>query len=139
MRSAKRQIPQQSLQSSPLFVTCGMLGEDTIVAIATPQGSGALGMIRVSGSQAIGLVDAVFSRSIAEAEPHSVHFGRILRGKEILDEVLLTVFRGPRSFTKEDTVEISCHGSDYILREILQLLVDQGCRLAEPGEFTQRA
>ncbi|MFK7920333.1 MAG: tRNA uridine-5-carboxymethylaminomethyl(34) synthesis GTPase MnmE [Bacteroidia bacterium] len=113
--------------------------QDTIVAIATPQGSGALGLIRVSGQEALTVVDRVFSRSLANAQPNSVHFGRILKDNEVLDEVLATVFRGPRSFTKEDTVEITCHGSDFILREVLQLLVDQGCRLAEPGEFTQRA
>ncbi len=113
--------------------------QDTIVAIATPPGSGALGLIRVSGAQAIELVDGVFSRSLANAQPNSVHFGRVMKEQEVLDEVLAAVFKGPRSFTKEDTVEITCHGSDYILREVLQLLVDQGCRLAEPGEFTQRA
>lgn len=116
-----------------------MFQQDTIVAIATPQGSGALGLIRVSGLQAIEVVDGVFSRSLANAQPNSVHFGRILKDQVVLDEVLATIFKGPRSFTKEDTVEITCHGSDYILREVLQLLVDKGCRLAEPGEFTQRA
>jgi len=113
--------------------------EDSIVAISTPQGSGALGVIRVSGADAISIVDGVFSKDISVAEGYSIHFGQIKRGKQILDEVLATVFRAPRSFTKEDVVEISCHGSPFILREVLGLMLEKGARLAKAGEFTQRA
>lgn len=113
--------------------------EDSIVAISTPQGSGALGVIRVSGADAISLVDGIFSKDISEAEGYSIHFGQIKRGEQILDEVLATVFRAPRSFTKEDVVEISCHGSPFILREVLGLILEKGARLAKAGEFTQRA
>ena len=113
--------------------------QDTIVAIATPNGIGALGMIRVSGPQALALVNAHFSKDIAQAPGYSLHYGKFLKAGELLDEVVLSVFRAPHSFSKEDTVEISFHGSPYILREALQELVNSGCRLAEPGEFTQRA
>ncbi|MEM8889921.1 MAG: tRNA uridine-5-carboxymethylaminomethyl(34) synthesis GTPase MnmE, partial [Bacteroidota bacterium] len=102
--------------------------EDSIVAISTPQGSGALGVIRVSGADAISIVDGVFSKDISEAEGYSIHFGQIKRGEQILDEVLATVFRAPRSFTKEDVVEISCHGSPFILREVLGLMLEKGAR-----------
>ncbi|GAB4425285.1 MAG: tRNA uridine-5-carboxymethylaminomethyl(34) synthesis GTPase MnmE [Bacteroidia bacterium] len=112
---------------------------DTIVAISTATGQGALGVLRLSGPEAIGLADRIFSKQILDAPGHSLHFGRILRDGEVLDEVLLSVFRAPRSFTREDVVEISCHGSPYILRSVLQLLVDAGARPALPGEFTQRA
>ena len=113
--------------------------QDTIVAIATPNGIGALGMIRVSGPQALALVNAHFSKDITQAPGYSLHYGKFLKAGELLDEVVLSVFRAPHSFSKEDTVEISFHGSPYILREALQELVNSGCRLAEPGEFTQRA
>ncbi|MEM6805108.1 MAG: tRNA uridine-5-carboxymethylaminomethyl(34) synthesis GTPase MnmE [Bacteroidota bacterium] len=113
--------------------------EDSIVAISTPAGSGALGVIRLSGGNAVSLVDAVFSKNIEKAEGYSLHYGHIIKGEGILDEVLLSIFRAPRSFTKEDVVEISCHGSPYILREVLDLLLDKGARLAKAGEFTQRA
>ncbi|NBU52622.1 MAG: tRNA uridine-5-carboxymethylaminomethyl(34) synthesis GTPase MnmE [Chitinophagia bacterium] len=115
--------------------------EDTIVAIATPQGVGALGVIRVSGHKAIELVDAVFKgKNLSKVEGHTVHYGQIVREDGyIIDECLATVFRAPRSFTKEDSVEISIHGSSYILNEILQLLIRKGARLAGQGEFTLRA
>lgn len=113
--------------------------EDSIVAISTPQGSGALGVIRVSGADAISIVDGIFSKDISEAEGYSLHFGQVKRGEQILDEVLATVFRAPRSFTKEDVVEISCHGSPFILREVMGLILEKGARLAKAGEFTQRA
>jgi len=113
---------------------------DTIAAICTPLGSGALGVIRVSGAQAIDIVNQLFRpKDLTKAKGYSLHFGRIYKDNEVLDEVLVTVFRAPRSFTKENVVEISCHGSAFILRECLQLLVDEGARLAKPGEFTQRA
>jgi tRNA modification GTPase len=113
--------------------------QDTIVAIASPPGIGALGMIRISGSEAIALVNQIFSRDLSQARGYTLHYGKIMRGDQVLDEVVASVFRAPKSFTKEDVVEISTHGSQYILRECLQMLVDRGGRLAEPGEFTQRA
>lgn len=118
--------------------TCGMR-KDTIVAISTPVGVGALGIIRLSGPRAVDIVDGVFSKDISEASGYSVHFGRIMQEEVVLDEVLATVFRGPRSFTREDACEVSFHGSPYILREALSLFLSHGARLAEPGEFTQRA
>lgn len=115
--------------------------EDTIVAIATPQGMGALGIIRLSGREAISLASVFFYGKIKpeQAAPNKVHFGRFMIGQEMLDEVLLTVFRAPHSFTGEDSVEISFHGSVYILQRSLEAFVHAGARLAGPGEFTQRA
>lgn len=114
--------------------------QDTIAAIATPTGLGAIGVLRVSGPEAITLTDRAFSGRLAEAAGHTAHFGRFKRlDGTVLDEVLVTVFRAPRSFTREDTCEISFHGSPYILREAMQVLADLGARPALPGEFTQRA
>ncbi len=113
--------------------------DDTIVALSTPAGSGALGVIRLSGEQAIAYADAIFSKDLTRVPGYQVVFGKVMKEAEALDEVLITVFRAPRSYTKEDVIEISCHGSSYILREVIQLLVNQGARLAEAGEFTQRA
>ena len=98
-------------------------------------------MVRVSGAQAIAIVGSLFRghTDLREAKANSVHYGEIVRGGEVLDEVVATVFRAPHSFTGEDTVEISCHGSLYIQQELLRWLVDAGCRLAKAGEFTQRA
>ena len=118
---------------------------DTICALATATG-GALGIIRVSGAQAIEFVNRIFSANLMNAKPNSTIFGRVYspppigggRG-EAIDEVIVSVFRAPRSYTGEDSVEISCHGSRYILNKVLELLVQQGCRTANPGEFTQRA
>jgi tRNA modification GTPase len=113
---------------------------DTIAAIATPTGLGAIGVIRVSGPDAITLTDRAFGGKLAAAAGHTAHFGRFKRlDGTVLDEVLVTVFRAPRSFTREDTCEISFHGSPYILREAMQVLADLGARPALPGEFTQRA
>lgn len=113
----------------------------TIVALATPPGIGAIGLIRVSGPQALTLVDAMFKGKRLENQPgHTAHFGKIVSPEgRILDEVLATVFKAPHSYTGEDTVEISCHGSPYILQEIIQLCLQHGARLAEPGEYTLRA
>ena len=112
---------------------------DTIVALSTPPGIGAIGIIRISGDKAISISDQVFSKDLLKAEGYSLHYGSILKGEEVLDEVVLSVFRKPRSFTKEDVVEISCHGSTYILQEVIQLLIEKGARPALAGEFTQRA
>jgi tRNA modification GTPase len=127
-----------------------MLQQEPICALATPSGVGAIGVVRVSGAGAIEIVNRVFwGKDLTKVESHTVHFGTIRAvgpalnsvsdTTPIIDEVLVSVFRAPRSYTKEDTIEISCHGSDYIFRQILQLLVQNGVRLAQPGEFTQRA
>jgi tRNA modification GTPase TrmE len=113
----------------------------TIVALATPPGSGAIGVIRLSGNHAILIADRIFKgKRLENQASHTAHFGKICTDEgRVLDEVLATVFKGPNSYTGEDTVEISCHGSPYILQEIIQLCLGKGCRLAEPGEFTLRA
>ena len=113
----------------------------TIGAISTPYGVGGIAVIRVSGEQAVMIVDSLFTSrmSLREAKSGTVHFGQIARGKEVLDEVLCSVFYAPHSFTGENTVEIACHGSLFIQQEMLQWLIDAGCRAAEPGEFTRRA
>lgn len=117
--------------------------EDTICAIATAQG-GAIGTIRVSGAQAITITDRIFTpasgKSLAERKPYTLTFGHILSPEgEVIDEVLVSLFRAPHSYTGEDSVEISCHGSSYILQQVMQLLIKNGCRAAGPGEYTQRA
>ncbi|MBN1870354.1 MAG: tRNA uridine-5-carboxymethylaminomethyl(34) synthesis GTPase MnmE [Candidatus Omnitrophica bacterium] len=119
--------------------------EDTIAAIATPPGQGGIGVIRISGAQALAIADRIFA-SRDGAKPSSfkgftVHYGDIIDGKknEVMDEALLTVMRAPKSYTKEDIVEISCHGGIVSLRAILILVMELGARLAEPGEFTKRA
>jgi tRNA modification GTPase len=113
---------------------------DTIVAIATPPGAGALGVIRVSGSHAIEKTNAIFKGKDLSHQPgFTLHYGHIVNRAVVIDEVLLSLFKGPKSFTGEDVIEISCHGSSYILNEVLGLLLQQGTRLAQPGEFTQRA
>ena len=113
----------------------------TICAISTAYGVGGIAVIRVSGEQAITIVDSLFVGRVPlrEAAANTIHFGRIQREKEILDEVLCSVFRAPHSFTGEDTVEIACHGSLFIQQEMLRWLIDAGCKAAEPGEFTRRA
>jgi tRNA modification GTPase len=113
---------------------------ETICALATPNGIGAIGVIRVSGKEAKSVTSKVFSRSIVDTISHSSHF-RTIRSAEgaILDEVLVTVFDEGKSFTGEESVEIGCHGSPYIQQQVIQVLLGAGCRLAQPGEFTQRA
>lgn len=115
--------------------------DDTIAAICTPPGVGALGMIRVSGPQALAVVNRIFGpKDLRQASGHSLHYGHLYQQDgSLLDEVVASVFRGPRSFTREDVVELSCHGSSYILQQTLQRLLEEGARLAEAGEFTQRA
>ena len=117
---------------------------NTICAISTPYGSGGIAVIRVSGESAISIVDSLFHgrKSLKEAAAYTVHYGEVrreVRGDEVLDQVLVSVFRAPHSFTGEDVVEIACHGSLYIQQTLLQWLVDAGCQLAKAGEFTQRA
>lgn len=114
--------------------------QDTICAVATPPGIGALGIIRVSGPKSLEIGKAIFKgKDLTKAEGNTIHYGRIMDGNKTVDEVLISVFRAPKSFTAEDSIEISTHGSSYIIRYVLKLLVQNGCRLASPGEFTQRA
>ena len=120
---------------------------ETICAISTPYGAGGIAVIRVSGDEAVSIVDRIFVGrvSLGETPANSIRHGQIVRfadngaQKEVLDEVLCSVFRAPRSFTGEDVVEIACHGSLFIQQELLRWLIDAGCRAAEPGEFTRRA
>lgn len=110
------------------------------MALATAPGIGAIAVIRLSGTDCIEVVNKIFNGSdLTTKNSHTVHFGNIVDGEYIIDEVLATVFVGPNSFTKENSVEISCHGSQYIINRIIQLLVRNDARLANPGEFTQRA
>ncbi len=114
--------------------------DDTIVALATPQGAGAIAVIRISGPQALAISDKVFKGKPLSLQPsHTAHFGTIEENGHTYDEVVATIFKGPRSYTREDTVEFSCHGSDYIVKQILQLLIRNGARFAKAGEFTMRA
>ena len=112
---------------------------DTICALSTANGIGAIAVIRVSGEKAFDIVSSIFSKDLNQVGTHTAHFGRVRNEDEIIDEVLLTVLHGGKSFTGEPTVEIACHGSTYIQQQILQLLITKGCRTAQPGEFTMRA
>ena len=119
------------------------MNQDTICAIATAQG-GAIGCIRVSGPEAIEITSRIFTPAISnkrleESKPYTLTLGRIHEGSEIIDEVLVSLFRAPHSYTGENSTEITCHGSAYILQKVLQLLIKNGCRMAAPGEYTQRA
>jgi len=111
---------------------------DTICALATAPG-GALGIIRVSGPQAFDIVSSICTVCCNDCEANTIHYGHIRSSKEVIDEVMVSVFKAPHSYTGEDSVEISCHGSRYILNKVLALLIENGCRQANPGEFTQRA
>lgn len=117
-----------------------MITTDTIVAPATPPGIGAISVIRLSGPEAIGITNKVFKGAdLTTAKSHTLHFGSVHKEGKIIDEVLVSVFKGPNSFTKEDATEISCHGSPYIVEQIIKLLINAGARPARAGEFTQRA
>src|SRR6201996_2386893 len=114
--------------------------EETIVALATPSGSGAIGIIRLSGPDAITIAQSVFKgKDLTLQESHTIHFGHIMDGDVMLDEVLVSLFIAPRSYTRENVVEISCHGSQYIIESIIKLLIKKGARASKPGEFTLRA
>lgn len=114
--------------------------DDTIVALATPPGIGAIGVIRLSGTGAYTIVNALFPAKDLEQQPsHTLHVGLLKEGEKTLDEVVVSLYRGPRSYTGEDVVELSCHGSPYLQQEVIQACIRQGARLARPGEFTQRA
>ena len=112
----------------------------TICAISTAQG-GAIGVVRVSGTQAIAIADSIFKgrRRLTDVPAYSICHGQIMDGSAAIDDVLVSIFLAPNSYTGEDSVEISCHGSQYILNKVVQLLIDNGCRQADPGEFTKRA
>ena len=116
---------------------------ETICALATAPG-GALGIIRISGVQALEILSRIFTKDLTTAQPNTIHYGHIVENlaipsSQFIDEVLVSVFRAPHSYTGEDSAEISCHGSSYILNKVLELLVKNGCRIANPGEYTMRA
>lgn len=120
-----------------------MIPNDSIVALATASGAGAIAVIRVSGLDAISIAASVFrsvkNKELTKQKSHTLHLGHIADGEKIIDEVLVSVFKGPNSYTGENTIEISCHGSTYIQQQIIQLLLRKGCRMADAGEFTLRA
>ncbi len=114
--------------------------DDTIVALATPPGVGAIGVIRISGKDAFNIVNDMFpSKSLVNEAPNTLHVGYLVHDNKKLDEVVLSLFRAPRSYTGEDVIEISCHGSPFVQQQVIGACVDKGARLAKPGEFTQRA
>ena len=120
-----------------------MTHQDTIVALATPSGAGAIAVIRISGEKAIAIAQVVFQsvkgKDLTNQKSHTLHLGHIMDGNKTLDEVLVSIFKGPHSYTGENTIEISCHGSTFIQQQIIQLLLRKGCRMATAGEFTLRA
>ncbi len=121
-----------------------MIKNDTIIALATPSGVGAISIIRLSGEEAISLADTLFQsikkgKSLKNFPTHTIHLGHIINNGKFLDEVLISVFKNPQSYTGEDVIEISCHGSIFIQQEIIQLFLQKGCRMANNGEFTMRA
>ena len=120
-----------------------MIPKDSIVALATPSGAGAIAVIRISGEDAITIGNSVFrsikNKNLTTQKTHTLHLGHIVDNTKTLDEVLVSIFKEPNSYTGENTIEISCHGSIYIQQQIIQLLLRNGCRMADPGEFTLRA
>jgi len=117
-----------------------MISNDTIVALSTPPGAGAIGVIRLSGKDAITITNSVFSgKDLLKQDSHTLHFGLIKDGDTVIDEVVVSLFVAPKSYTKENVVEISCHGSNYIIQQIISLLIKKGASAAKPGEFTLRA
>lgn len=122
---------------------CGMIPNDSIIALATPSGAGAIAVIRISGKDAIAVAAPFFKsihgKNLSQQKSHTILLGHMVEGKQTLDEVLVSIFRGPNSYTGENVVEISCHGSPYIQQQIIQLFLRNGCRMADAGEFTLRA
>lgn len=120
-----------------------MISHDTIVALASPSGAGAIAVIRISGEQAITIAASVFQsvsgKDLNKQKTHTLHLGHIVNGDKIIDQVLVSIFKGSQSYTGENTIEISCHGSPYIQQQIIQLLLRKGCRMANAGEFTLRS
>ena len=129
------------LKYKNVIMATGLLGwDDTIVALATPPGVGAIGVIRLSGKSAFPIVNDLFpSKDLLNQMPNTIHVGYLSKTGKILDEVVLSLFRSPKSYTGEDVIEISCHGSPYIHQQIIEACITLGARLARPGEFTQRA
>ncbi len=116
------------------------MAKSTIVALSTPSGIGAIALIRLSGLDAFAITQAIFKGKIlSQQNSHTAHFGYIIDGQSIIDEVVVTIYKSPNSFTKENVVEIGCHGSSYIVQQIIKLLLKNGAEMAQPGEFTQRA
>jgi tRNA modification GTPase len=114
--------------------------DETIAALATPPGVGAIGVIRLSGNRAIAIANELFpSKNLLGQPSHTLHVGFLKDGEKVLDEVVLSLFKGPKSYTGEDVVEISCHGSPYVQQQVIEACISKGARLAKPGEFTQRA
>lgn len=120
-----------------------MIPQDTIVALASPSGAGAIAVIRISGDQAITIAASVFQsvsgKDLSKQKTHTLHLGHIIDGDKVIDQVLVSIFKGSQSYTGENTIEISCHGSTYIQQQIIQLLLRKGCRMANAGEFTLRS
>ena len=120
-----------------------MIQNDTIVALASPSGSGAIAVIRVSGAEAISICKSIFSsisgKDISKQKSHTLHLGHVVDDDKVIDQVLLSIFKGTNSYTGENTIEISCHGSTFIQQQIIQLLLRKGCRMANAGEFTLRS
>lgn len=116
---------------------------DTIIAMATASGTGAIAVIRISGSEAIPISDTLFqsirNKKLIDQKSHTIHLGHIIENDKTLDKVLVSIFKGPNSYTSEDVIEVSCHGSPYIQQQIIQLFLRHGCRMATAGEFTLRA
>ena len=121
-----------------------MVNTDTIAAIATAMGNSGIGIVRISGDEAVEIADRIFKlkggkEKLADQKSHTIHYGFVCDGEEVIDEVLVMLMKGPRSFTAEDTVEIDCHGGMLVTRRILEAVLKAGARLADPGEFTKRA
>ena len=112
---------------------------DSICAISSPPGIGGVSLIRISGKDAITIVETIFSKSLQNSKGYQIIYGKILDKNEIIDDVLLSIFKNPHSYTGENTVEINCHGSTFIQQKIIELLINKGARLALPGEFSKRA
>ena len=120
-----------------------MLTPSTIVALSTPSGAGAIAIIRLSGPEAFSIVHKIFNpvkpKDIRQEATHTIHLGYIVDGAKVIDQVLVSLFKNPKSYTGEDTIEISCHGSTFIQQEIIQLILRKGASMAQAGEFTLRA
>src|SRR4030042_4521667 len=121
-----------------------MQNNSTICAIATPPGTGAISVIRISGKDTYNICSRIIKfrdkqKKITRLKPYTIHLASIIHNDQLIDEVMVSLFRAPYSYTGEDVIEISCHGAQYIQQEILQILTDIGARLAQPGEFTLRA
>ena len=117
--------------------------KDTIAAIATAMTNSGIGIVRMSGTEAFDIIQKIYkgknNKNLSEVKSHTIHYGYIMDGEETIDEVLVMIMKGPHSFTGEDTVEIDCHGGVFVVKRILETVIKNGARPAEPGEFTKRA